>query len=63
VQIGGATTRVRAVEALGEERKRLWAELIRREPAYEEYQRRTDRRIPVVFCSLSSSTHKEVRNG
>jgi F420H(2)-dependent quinone reductase len=49
VQIGGATTRVRAVEALGEERERLWAKLTRRDPAYEEYQLRTDRRIPVVL--------------
>jgi F420H(2)-dependent quinone reductase len=49
VQIGGTTTRVRAVEASGEERERLWAELTRRDPAYEEYQLRTDRRIPVVL--------------
>ena len=49
VQIGGTTTRVRAVEALGEERERLWAELIRRDPAYGEYQQRTVRRIPVVL--------------
>ena len=49
VQIGGTTTRVRAVEAIGEERERLWAELIRRDPAYEEYRLRTDRRIPVVL--------------
>ncbi len=49
VQIGGATTRVRAAEAVGEERERLWAELTRRDPAYEEYQLRTDRRIPVVL--------------
>ena len=49
VQIGGTTTRVRAVEAVGEERERLWAELIRRDPAYEEYRLRTARRIPVVL--------------
>ncbi len=49
VQIGGSTTRVRAVEAVGEERERLWAELTRRDPAYEQYQLRTDRRIPVVL--------------
>jgi F420H(2)-dependent quinone reductase len=49
VQIGGTTTRVRAVEAVGEERERLWAELTRRNPAYEQYQLRTDRRIPVVL--------------
>ena len=49
VQIGRVTTRVRAMEALGEERERLWAELIRRDPAYQDYQLRTDRRIPVVL--------------
>jgi F420H(2)-dependent quinone reductase len=49
VQIGGTTTRVRAVEAVGEEREGLWAELTRRDPAYEQYQLRTDRRIPVVL--------------
>ena len=49
VLIGGTTTRVRAVEAVGEERERLWAELIRRDPAYEEYRLRTARRIPVVL--------------
>ena len=49
MQIGGTTTRVRAVEAIGEERERLWAELIRRDPAYEEYRLRTDRQIPVVL--------------
>jgi deazaflavin-dependent oxidoreductase (nitroreductase family) len=48
VLIGGTTTRVRATEALGEERKRLWGEVTRRDPAYEEYRLRTDRRIPVV---------------
>ncbi len=49
VQIGGTTTRVRAAEVVGEERERLWAELARRDPAYEQYQLRTDRRIPVVL--------------
>ena len=49
VQIGDITTRVRAVEAVGEERERLWAELIRRDSAYEKYRLRTDRQIPVVL--------------
>ena len=48
VQIGGTINQVRALEAIGAERKRLWSELIRRDPAYDEYQLRTDRRIPVV---------------
>ncbi len=53
VQIGGTTTRVRAEEAAGEERERLWTDLVRRDPAYQEYQSRTDRRIPVVLLHLA----------
>ena len=53
VQIGGSTMRVRAMEAIGEERERLWAELIRRDPAYEEYRLRTERQIPVVLLQLT----------
>jgi deazaflavin-dependent oxidoreductase (nitroreductase family) len=49
VRIGGTTTRVRVVEARGEERERLWAELLRRDPGYDEYRLRTHRRIPVVL--------------
>jgi F420H(2)-dependent quinone reductase len=56
VHIGRAITRVRAMEALGEERERLWAELIRREPGYEEYQLRTDRRIPVVLLQPADAS-------
>jgi deazaflavin-dependent oxidoreductase (nitroreductase family) len=48
VQKGSITIRVRAAEAVGEERQKLWEEVTRRDPAYEEYRRRTDRRIPVV---------------
>jgi F420H(2)-dependent quinone reductase len=48
VQIGGTISQVRAMEAVGAERVRLWAELTRRDPAYDEYRLRTDRRIPVV---------------
>jgi deazaflavin-dependent oxidoreductase (nitroreductase family) len=55
VQIGGTTTRVRVAEAAGEERERLWAELIRRDPSYEEYRRRTSRRIPVVLLQPTGS--------
>jgi deazaflavin-dependent oxidoreductase (nitroreductase family) len=56
VQIGGTTTRVHAVEAHGEERERLWAELIRRDPAYEEYRFRTDRQIPVVLLERADAS-------
>jgi proline iminopeptidase len=39
---------VRAREAEGEERERLWAQMNRMWPHYAEYQAKTDRRIPVV---------------
>ncbi len=58
VQLGGNITRVRAKEAVGEERERLWTELIRRHPAYEEYRSRTDRQIPVVLLQpADTSSH------
>jgi hypothetical protein len=39
---------VRAREAQGEERERLWRDAVSLNPDYDEYARRTDRRIPVV---------------
>jgi deazaflavin-dependent oxidoreductase (nitroreductase family) len=48
VQIKDRTLRVRAEEARGEEKRRLWARLVEMYPPYEDYQRRTEREIPVV---------------
>ena len=48
VQIGGEHRRVRARDAEGEERERLWAQMVAIYPPYAEYQTRTTRRIPVV---------------
>jgi hypothetical protein len=44
----GRTLRVMAEEARGEEKRRLWARLVEMYPPYEDYQRRTEREIPVV---------------
>ncbi len=44
----GTRVRVRAREAEGVERERLWARLVETDPAYAEYQERTKRRLPVV---------------
>ena len=44
----GRKRRVRARDAEGEERERLWKLMTSVYPAYEAYQRRTERRIPVV---------------
>jgi proline iminopeptidase len=48
VQILGDRFRARARTAEGEERERLWQRLNEIWPHYEEYQRKTDREIPVV---------------
>ncbi|MGA8219878.1 MAG: nitroreductase family deazaflavin-dependent oxidoreductase [Solirubrobacterales bacterium] len=44
----GEKRRVRAREATGAERERLWPMMVELYPTYEQYQRRTDRQIPVV---------------
>jgi F420H(2)-dependent quinone reductase len=44
----GETRRVRARDASGAERERLWTMMAEKYPSYEDYQRRTDRKIPVV---------------
>jgi deazaflavin-dependent oxidoreductase (nitroreductase family) len=49
VEVGGRTFAVRSREAEGEERDRLWAEVVTRTPDYDAYQARTRRRIPVVI--------------
>jgi len=49
VEVGGRKTRVRATEAKGEERRRLWGRLVEMYPSYESYRRRTDREIPVIL--------------
>ncbi len=48
IQVGGQRLRVAAREADGDERARLWQEVLGRQGDYAEYQRRTERRIPVV---------------
>jgi deazaflavin-dependent oxidoreductase (nitroreductase family) len=48
IQVKAERTPVRARAAEGEERVRLWDLMTEVWPAYDEYQRRTDREIPVV---------------
>jgi deazaflavin-dependent oxidoreductase (nitroreductase family) len=48
VQVGDERFRARARTATDEEKPELWREMIRHWPAYDEYQRKTDRDIPVV---------------
>ena len=51
IQVMGETVPVRAATAQGEERGRLWSLMTEVWPAYDEYQARTDREIPVVVLS------------
>ena len=53
VQILGERFRVRARDAAGEERERLWRLLNTIWPHYDEYQTKTDREIPVVVLDRS----------
>jgi deazaflavin-dependent oxidoreductase (nitroreductase family) len=48
VQMKDRTLRVRAEEAKDEEKRRLWRRLVEMYPPYEDYQRRTQREIPVL---------------
>ena len=46
---GTESFEVRAQEAEGEERERLWAERVAIAPRFGDYQRKTSRRIPVMI--------------
>jgi deazaflavin-dependent oxidoreductase (nitroreductase family) len=48
VQHGGQTRAMVAEVAEGEKRSQLWSRLIEAYPAYADYQRKTERQIPVV---------------
>jgi len=49
VLIGRESVRVRAREAQGAERERLWKQAVRMNADYDEYRSRTKRQIPVVI--------------
>jgi deazaflavin-dependent oxidoreductase (nitroreductase family) len=48
IQVKGERIPVRARTAQGEERERLWGLMTEVWPAYNDYQRKTQRQIPVV---------------
>jgi deazaflavin-dependent oxidoreductase (nitroreductase family) len=48
IQVESESIPVRAREAEGEEREELWRAAVEKTPDYDEYQARTERRIPVV---------------
>ena len=49
VQVWGERFAARARDAEREERERLWRVMAGEWPAYDDYQARTDRKIPVVI--------------
>jgi deazaflavin-dependent oxidoreductase (nitroreductase family) len=51
IEVPGETVAVLASTAEGEERARLWDLMTEVWPAYDEYQTRTDREIPVVVLT------------
>jgi deazaflavin-dependent oxidoreductase (nitroreductase family) len=51
IEVLDETVPVRASTAHGEERVRLWALMAEVWPAYDDYQAKTDREIPVVLLS------------
>ncbi len=51
IQVQGEEVPVRAEVAEGEERSRLWGLMTDVWPAYDDYQTRTEREIPVVVLS------------
>ncbi len=55
IQVGRERIAVRAREAAGAEREQLWAAVVAMAPDYAEYQRLTERRIPVVVLERRPS--------
>ncbi len=49
VQVRGRTMEVRAAQATPEEKSRYWPSLVKMYPAYDDYQKKTVREIPVVI--------------
>ena len=49
IQVGRVVNQVRAREATELERNRLWPHLVGMYSVYDDYQRRTSRKIPIVF--------------
>ena len=54
-QVDSERREVVAREADDEERARLWPRLVEVWPDYESYQRRTERKIPVIVLSPASA--------
>lgn len=54
IEIGGDTRSVTTEQAGSEEKERLWVQLVEKAPAFEGYQKRTQREIPMVILRPQS---------
>ncbi len=54
IEIGGDMRLVTTEQAGSEEKERLWAQLVEKAPAFEGYQKRTQREIPMVILRPKS---------
>jgi len=54
IEVGTGTINVRAREAEGDERQRLWERQAAVMPGFNDYQQKTARRIPVVVLEPTS---------
>jgi F420H(2)-dependent quinone reductase len=52
IELGDGTRLVMAEQASSEEKRRLWAQLVEKAPAFDGYQKRTRREIPmIILCT------------
>jgi deazaflavin-dependent oxidoreductase (nitroreductase family) len=51
VQVGAERFAARARTATGDERAEMWKTMTAEWPAYDEYQTKTDREIPIVVLT------------
>ena len=55
IEVGTDTVKVVATEATGEERERLFRTQAARVPQFAEYEKQTDRVIPVILLTLTKT--------
>lgn len=61
VQRGKQTRAMIARVVKGDEKARLWSRVVEKYPAYADYQRKTERQIPVVLLGQEDANSREDR--
>lgn len=54
VEVGTQSIEVKAREAQGDERERIWTDVKAAMPGFGDYERKTDRQIPVIVLEPAS---------